>query len=273
MAEALGLDRRGPCWRDPASFRDLSRISAVTSGAPHYSSEAIELLLDRGVDISVGVRRDKQFASAVASVLDQLFAPAPSAEPRHSDAIVVVDKDGDIAVATHTINTVIWGDTGLVVGGVPLLDSAGIQQARLAQIEPGARLPNEIACTLTFNRSKPVLATAPIGSSLLPETLKTIVSVIGQKQDLADVVGAPPLLANFDTDPTFLPIWKRPISVPPGAYDEKFLAELTSMGVSVTPEPRHDALRGTLAAVTLDPRSREASSPEVARALVFAAGV
>jgi len=125
MAEALGLDRRGPCWRDPATLRDLSRISAVVSAAPHYSPEAIELLLKRGVDISMPMRRGRDFARALASVLDQLFSPQPPDEPRHSDAIVVVDKDGDIAVMTHTINTVVWGDTGLVVGGVPLPDSAG----------------------------------------------------------------------------------------------------------------------------------------------------
>jgi len=117
-----------------------------------------------------------------------------------------------------------------------------------------------------------VLATAPIGSSLLPETLKTIVSVIGQRQDLAEVAVAPPLLLNFDSDPTLRAVSRRPVSVPPGAYDEAFLTELTRMGVAVK-EAIVPVPRGTLAAVALDPRSGQASSPEVAREVVFAASL
>ena len=213
VAEARALDRRGPCWSDPATFYDLARIGAVVCAAPYFSSVAIELLLEKGVDVSFPARRAKPFGEALASILDRLTPPPPSNAPRHSDSIVVVDKDGDIAVMTHTINTVLWGGSGLVVGGIPLPDSAGFQQARLAQLTPGERLPNEVACTLTFAADKPVLAMAPIGSSLLPETLKTIVSVIGQKQDLSDVAAAPPLLQNFEPAALAKSMWERPVSV------------------------------------------------------------
>lgn len=65
--------------------------------------------------------------------------------PKHSNSVVVVDGEGNVVALTHTINTVIWGDTGMVVDGVPLPDSAGFQQKALAKINPGDRLPHPIA--------------------------------------------------------------------------------------------------------------------------------
>jgi gamma-glutamyltranspeptidase / glutathione hydrolase len=186
IAESLGLQRRGPVWSDATTFPDLARISEMVVGAPVFSPPVMDALRGKGIDVSLESQRTKAFGKAVAPLLNQLFAAAPGNDPHHSNSLVVVDKSGSIAVMTHTINAVLWGDTGIVVGGIPIPDSAGFQQERLATLKPGDRLPNEIACTLRFSGKKPVLATAPIGSALVPETMKTILGVIGQKQDLAD---------------------------------------------------------------------------------------
>ena len=87
--------------------------------------------------------------------LDQLEAEYSQPGPRHSNAVVVIDKEGNIAAITHTINSVIWGDTGIVVGGIPIPDSAGFQQARLATIKPGDRVPNEMVQTIVFPGDTP----------------------------------------------------------------------------------------------------------------------
>lgn len=272
IAEALKLNARGPYWSDPTTFRDLSRIGEFVSSAPQFSPSVIGLLRSKGIDVSVEAQHGKGFAAAVAPLLDQLFAPTPGNDPHHSNAIVVVDKEGDIAVMTHTINAVIWGDTGLVVGGIPLPDSAGFQQERLAQIKPGDRVPHEIACTLAFDGTHPVLATAPIGSSLVPETIKTIFGVVGQKQDLATVVAAPPLLANFVDGAA--PLGARAVNVPQGSYDAKFLAAVKALGVPIAETPAETAhgLRGTLATVEIDPATGRVSSPDVPGVMVFAGG-
>lgn len=270
IAEALGLDRRGPYWSDPTTFRDLSRIGEFVSSAPQFSPIAVELLRSKRIDVSVEAQHGKAFAAAVAPLLDKLFAPAPGNDPHHSNSIVVVDKDGDIAVMTHTINAVVWGDTGIVVGGIPVPDSAGFQQERLAQMKPGDRVPHEIACTLTFDGAHPVLATAPIGSSLVPETIKTIFGVVGQKQDLATAVAAPPLLANFVD--AGAPLGARAVNVPQGAYAPKFLDDVKALGVPIAEIPAETAhgLRGTLATVQIDPATGRASSPDVPGIMVFA---
>ena len=53
----------------------------------------------------------------------------------------------------------IWGDTGIVVDGVPIPDSAGFQQIALAKLKPGDRVPHQIIDTIAFEGDKPVLAT------------------------------------------------------------------------------------------------------------------
>lgn len=270
IAAALKLDRRGPYWSDPVTFQDLSRIGPFLSEAPEFPPAVARILRSKGVDFSWSAQRSKRFAEAVAPLLAQLYVPPPAASPHHSNSIVVVDKDGDIAVMTHTINAVVWGDTGIVVGGIPLPDSAGFQQQLLATLKPGSRVPDPIACTLTFAGSYPVLATAPIGSSLIPETIKTVLTVIGQSQSLATTLAAPPLLASFAQDD--LPLGERTVAVPTGAYGAKFLEGLKSIGVPVAEVSAKQAaiLRGTLATAVIDPKSHAASTVEVPGVMVFA---
>ncbi len=127
LAEELKLDKRSPYWQDPKALRDLQRISDVIDNAPQLDSKVAAFLRGQGVDISPAAQLTKTYAKAVAPLLDQLAATAQNA-PRHSNAVVVIDKEGNIAAITHTINSVIWGDTGIVVGGIPIPDSAGFQQ-------------------------------------------------------------------------------------------------------------------------------------------------
>jgi hypothetical protein len=51
--------------------------------------------------------------------------------------------------------------------------------------------------TIVFAAEKPTLATASIGSLMIPETLKLVLAVVGQRLDLETVQTAPRLLAGF----------------------------------------------------------------------------
>ena len=183
----------------------------------------------------------------------------------------MVDKDGNVAAITHTINSVIWGDTGIVVGGVPIPDSAAFQQARLVTVKPGERLPHEIIDTIVLKNGKPVLATASIGSSLVPETVRTLVGVLGQGQDLNQVMSAPPLLAIFDLSGEAKAPGSRPVMVPKGRYDAAFLAKLKAQGLQVTEAepPLVQGLRGTLTAVQIDPKTGQRTAIETPGVSVF----
>jgi gamma-glutamyltranspeptidase/glutathione hydrolase len=271
LAEALKLDQKGPYWADPETFRALARICQVVATAPKLGGEAIRLLAAKGIDSSGDAQLGHGFAQGVAPLLDQLYAPPSDNGPKHSNAIVVVDKDGNIAVVTHTINAVIWGDTGIVVDGIPIPDSAGFQQANLASIEPGNRVPHQIIDTLAFEGDKPVLATASIGSSLIPESIRVLVGVLGQHQDLAALMAAPPLLSTFDMSGVQRAPSEQVVSIPQGAYSPEYVGKLKSLGLNLAevPAATAGALRGTLAAVSIDPHTGRRSAVNQPGIMVF----
>lgn len=268
LAEALHLDRRGSYWTDPVMFARLVRVAQFATGAPRVTPAAARLLRDRGVDFAPAAQLEKNYATAVAPLLDEVFAPPAEDLPRHSHAIVAVDREGNIAVVTHSINTLIWGDTGIVVDGVPLPDSAGFQQSALAKLAPGERLPSDTVDTIVLRAGVPILATASIGASLMPENIRMLVSVLGQHQDLAGVMAAPPLLSNVGPG-AWAP--QPPALVPAGAYERAFLDQARRLGIRIqeVPVPEASNERGTLAVVAIDPKTGRRTGVDSSGIMIF----
>ena len=271
LAEAIGLDKKGPYWSDPESFQAFARIGQIVVTAPALAKGTSGFLQARGVDVSAEAQLGKGYARAVAPLLKELFASPTDNGPKHSNAIVVIDRDGNIAVVTHTINSVIWGDTGIVVGGIPIPDSASFQQASLAMTKGGDRVPHQIIDTIAFAGGIPVLATASIGSSLLPESTRVLLGVLGQHQDLATIMGAPPLLSAFDMNSGDKPASQQVVSIPQGAYSPEFIGKLKALGLNLIelPTASSGALRGTLAAVAIDPKTGKRIAVDQPGVMVF----
>lgn len=271
LTEALKVDQKGPYWSDVDTFRDFARANEMVTGAPALSPQVVAALKAQGVDPSPDAQMSKAYAEKVAPLLDALFAAEPDNGPHHSNSIVVVDKDGDIAAITHTINAVVWGDTGIVVGGIPIPDSAAFQQARLATLKPGERVPHEIIDTIAFDGDKPVLATASIGSSLVPESIRVLAGVLGQHQDLQTVMAEPPLLTNFDLTGADHPLGQRPVSIEASAFSPEFVARLKAAGLNLSDVPAATAagLRGTLAAIAIDPKTGRKTAADQPGVMVF----
>jgi len=271
LAEALKLAQKGPYWTDPETFQALARIEPVVAVAPLIGRRTLDLLLRQGIDISAGAQLGKGYAAALAPLLDEIFTPPPEHDPKHSNAIVVVDRDGNIAAITHTIYSVIWGDTGIVVDGIPIPDSASFQQTILAKIKPGDRVPHRIIDTIAFEGDSPVLATGSIGSSLVPESIRVLLGVLGQHQDLATLMHAPPLLTNPSMSVTERPAWQLPVPIPPGAYSADFIAKLKALGLNLDELPTATVagLRGTLAAVSIDPQTGQRTAVDQPGIYVF----
>jgi gamma-glutamyltranspeptidase / glutathione hydrolase len=271
LVEALNLDQKGPYWTDAGTLRDLARIGQIAVASPELGKRTSGLLQSKGIDLSADAQLGKGFARAVAPLLGQVLGPQPAKEPKHSNAIVVVDKDGNIAAVTHTINAVIWGDTGIVVGGIPIPDSAGFQQNTLARMKPGERVPHQIIDTIAFEGEVPVLATGSIGSSLTVESIRVLLSVLGKRQGLATVMAAPPLLSAIDFESGTKSSEQETVSIPRGAYSALFIAKLKGQGVNVTelPATTAAALRGTLAAVAIDAQTGKRMAVNQPGVMVF----
>ena len=272
LAEALKLDQKGPYWKDPATFEAIARISQFAASAPALEKHTIDFLRSAGVDTSASAQLSKGYAGAVAPLLGKVFGPRPETDPKHSNAVVVIDKEGNVAAVTHTINAVIWGDTGIVVDGVPLPDSASFQQTTLAGLKPGDRVPHQIIDTIVFEGDKPLLATGSIGNSLIPESIRVLLGILGQHQDLATVMAAPPLLAEMGADSSAAaPSEGERATIPQSAYGAEFIANLKARGWNVAELPAATAagLRGTLAAVAIDPKTGTRMAVDQPGVMVF----
>jgi gamma-glutamyltranspeptidase / glutathione hydrolase len=271
IAESLKLDHGGPYWTDPKTFQALSRIGQIAISAPYVDANTTASLKVKGIDTSPDAQLRKDYAQGVAPLLDQIFVPPAESGPKHSNAIVVVDREGNIAAITHTINTVTWGDTGIVVDGIPIPDSAGFQQATLASIKPGDRVPHQIIDTIAFDGESPVLATSSVGTALTIESIRVLLGVLGQQQDLETVMAAPPLLVSYDTFDRNKATTQQAVSIVQDGYDPDFVTKLKALGLQLTEIPFSTALgvRGTLAAVAIDPKTGKRAAVEYPGVLVF----
>jgi gamma-glutamyltranspeptidase/glutathione hydrolase len=270
FAEAIGLDKQPPYWTDPNAFVGVTGVFQFLEGAPLYGEPTRKALIDRGIDMSLDAQLTKEFAQKAAPLISNLYG-VPDGDDHHSNAIVVIDKFGNAAAITHTINSVVWGSTGIVVGGIPIPDSAGFQQKRLKLIKPGDRVTHEMVQTVALRDGKAVFATAGVGSGLVPESLKLILGVLGQKRPLAEVQAAPPLLTNFSIGELGAGASTRRTVVPAGAYPADFLAKVKDKGLATIEmtAAQVGALRGTIVAVTADPATGMLSTSDVEGMVIF----
>jgi gamma-glutamyltranspeptidase/glutathione hydrolase len=264
LAEELKLDQRGSYERDPTAFRTLSRILRKVE----YDSYVAKYLRSNETGSLSEDRISKAYAKAQASALDEVRDPSQPADNHHSDSVVVVDRWGNVAALVHSINTVLWGTTGIVVGGIPISDAAGFQQASMAMIKPGDLVPHDMTPVIAMTGNKPVLAVASIGESLTPETVRVLVGVLANHLDPLAVMTAPPLLVNNEPEKAGESFSTKPELVPEGVYDSKFLQHLRALGINTEQKSKQEAntLRGTAVLGTIDPQSgvlRGAETPGV----------
>ena len=96
---------------------------------------------------------------------------AMSSPGGHSDGVLAMDAEGNVAAIGHTINTAMWGTTGIFVGGVSIPDSATYQQERIREAGPGGRIRNEMNPLIVLKDGAPVLASAAVGRGIHEATL------------------------------------------------------------------------------------------------------
>lgn len=151
----------------------------------------------------------------------------------HSDTNVVVDATGNVAVSLHSINCLIWGNTGLFVDGISIPDSAAVQPHIVGRVGPGARLPNLTNPSLVTKDGAVVLGSACIGSSLHENMVLALIDVLDHGMTPAESARAPKFWG---------PIWRRdpvgppsahPTAVSAGTFDEELLRRVEARGQSI----------------------------------------
>src|SRR5262245_11977194 len=176
----------------------------------------------------------------------------------HTNTVIAVDGQGNVAALIHTINTNLWGNTGIFVDGVSIPDSAALQQSRIARIKPGDRLPDTINPTIVLKDGKPYLASTDAGSSGHQTAMNNLVNVLDFGMDLKKSIDTP----NF-RGPYFgsslgggVPqLYKEVLAE--GEFDENLIKAVVARGQAIKLLPKNQAQgqHGSWTAVQIDPKT------------------
>jgi len=179
----------------------------------------------------------------------------------HSDAIVVIDKAGNMAALLHSSNTSSFSETGLYIDGVSIPDSATFQQATIVNTRPGGRLYNPTAPLIVLKDGKPVLGVSAIGSGIHEETLKCLFNILGFDLSPQAAIDAPsfvPFFGNKVDSPSI------GVAISEGAFSDELIGNVKKKGLQINILPAKQARRrkGAVAAVyvNLETGFRQAGS-------------
>jgi len=234
MAEAMELSALGPPTGSGEALHRITRITQVNQlftwlhdYHPEYESHVTEAF--PGVSLDHDDRIDPAQGALLAGYVDDgtfaAFADLLGLSPTsgtHSDAVVVVDRHGNAVAMTHTINTTIWGDTGIFVGGVSIPDSASFQQQLLLQVPPGDKVPTPLNSLLATRDGALVLAGSTIGNVHYSQMQRTH-AILGLGLSPEAAVALPMVEGAIFQE-----------TVAPGVFDAEVLAEAAALGTPIT---------------------------------------
>ena len=169
----------------------------------------------------------------------------------HSDDVVVIDSEGNMAAITHSINCVIWGKTAINIDGISIGDPGSFQQAQIAQVGPGKPLPDPTETGLLVKDGKPVLAFASMGSGLHQRTFQALLNVAVFGMTVDQAIDAPdfffPTLSPKDGG--YL------IAVPKGRFPKSVLDEAGYGYVEYEAERSRFGGEGVWVGISRDPKT------------------
>ncbi len=235
MADAAGLAELGAWTESGEALYWVTRITQANAlltwlydYLPQYGSYLEDGL--PGVQLDHAARVDPANAALLvgyiadgtwAELIDSLGLTAQAARS-HSDAIVVVDAQGNAVALTHSINTTIWGGTGIFVDGVSIPDAASFQQDLLTQVTPGDPLPTPLNPLIALQDGQPVLAASTIGNVHYAQFQRSH-AVLGLGRSPEEAL-AMPMVAGMPFDE----------SVQPGSFDAAVLEEAAALGTPIS---------------------------------------
>ena len=146
-----------------------SRPSAIPRTRPRSSARVPRSRSVAGIPSHAGDRTDRlgedrshERRLSARSTTDEASS---NDGPKHSAAVVAVDRWGNIAAVVHSINTVGLSRAGIMVDGISIPDSAWFQQKQILRAGPGNRLPDPTNPCIITRDGKPFLGSSSIGSS------------------------------------------------------------------------------------------------------------
>jgi gamma-glutamyltranspeptidase/glutathione hydrolase len=219
LARAAGLVADGHWTKSPVALRkalDLSQLIFID-----YLPDALRQQLFPGLDLSPTARLTAAHATELWARFQAGAVPFrwKTPELNHSDDVVVIDRHGNIAALTQSINCVFWGKTAINIDGISIGDPASFQQAQIAKLRPGARLPGPTEQGILFKNGSPVLGFASMGSGLHHRTFQALLNITAFGMSVREAIDAP----DFFYPQINATTGELTLTVPQGRYPKSVL--------------------------------------------------
>ncbi|UCH94523.1 MAG: gamma-glutamyltransferase, partial [Candidatus Aminicenantes bacterium] len=201
-------------------------------------------------EVYLALKESSPFDEAILKDIEKTREKKVAAQEKsgHSDAVVAVDEEGNIAAVVHSINSSYFG-FGLMVDGVSISDTASSYQEFLAKVDPGARVPDSTNQVIVLKKGKPFLGTSGIGSIHIA-TLQCVINVLDFDMDPQKAVEMPCFFS-----PALHPSEYNKQTVGEGVFAEEILEAVRAMGqeIKVLPAEKQWLQLGCWIGIKIDP--------------------
>jgi gamma-glutamyltranspeptidase/glutathione hydrolase len=250
LARASGLISDGHWSKSGVSMRKAIDVSQMVW--LDFLPETMRQQLYPGIEFSKDARITREHAVKLWERMQAGAKPFRfTAAPRHSDDVVAIDREGNIAAITHSINSVLWGRTAIFVDGISIGDPASFQQAQIAAVGPGKRLPAPTETGILFKDGQAVLGFASMGSGLHQRTLQCLLSVTGFGMSVREAIDAP----DFFLPRTNPKTMELTVVVPEGRFERSVLDSMGYAYEEVDSEESRFSGEGIWVAISRDPKT------------------
>ncbi len=174
--------------------------------------------------------------------------------PKHSDGVVVVDAEGNIVALTHSINTLTYGETGLVIGGVSVPDALTNQKDVAAWVPPGDRLPDPTCPAVIFKDGRPFGGFSSIGAGLHERMVNVLFSVLWFDMTPQEALNQPSMGLSLAFPGWFGALLGEHQTIGTGTIDADVIEATEEMGLDLAYTP---VMPGYLVGITIDSETGE----------------
>lgn len=251
LATASGLVEDGHWSESGAALKkalDITQLYAID-----FLPDAMVSQMYPGVDLSTSGMLDPASAAKLWPLVEGGRIPTPfsTRPPQHSDDVVAIDRHGNIAAMTQSINCVLWGKTAIVVDGITIGDPASFQQMQIARAGPGNRLESPTETGILFRGGEAVLGFASMGSGLHQRTFQALQNIIRFGMTVDEAIDAPDFFM-----PSFTPAGVK-VAVPKGRFPTRVLDETGYDYIEFDTEGARFGGEGVWIGISRDPETGE----------------
>jgi gamma-glutamyltranspeptidase / glutathione hydrolase len=266
LLEAANLKQYGHYTTSPEALYEFIRICRAGYFLSLFPTDTIKMYLP-DLDLAPESRVKKESARLLWRKMHEpdwekmlsVFAPKDKGD-NHSAGVVAVDGQGNVAAVLHSINTAVWGTTGIFVDGISIPDSASFQQSQIARIKPGDRLPDPTNPIIVLKNEKTYLASSSVGSALHQTTMSNLVNVLDFAMDLKKSIDTPNFMgpffgSRFGKGPPVLQLYMELLAE--GEFDENLVKAVVAKGqaIKILPKDQTRGQCGYWVAIQIDPKT------------------